>query len=48
MVQFPTPDGHGRYAGVVRDVGADWLVSTSTTRWPVQPLRFEVQLIGVL
>ena len=26
MVQFPTPDGQGSYAGVVREVGADWLL----------------------
>ncbi|MBT9526746.1 MAG: FKBP-type peptidyl-prolyl cis-trans isomerase, partial [Rhizobacter sp.] len=24
VVQFPTPDGQGAYAGVVREVGSDW------------------------
>ncbi len=26
VVQFPTPDGQGAYAGVVREVGPDWLL----------------------
>ena len=35
VVQFPTPDGQGGYAGVVREVGAESLLSsTSTTRSP--------------
>jgi FKBP-type peptidyl-prolyl cis-trans isomerase SlpA len=24
VVQFPTPDGQGNYAGVVRECGPDW------------------------
>ena len=26
VVQFPTPDGQGAYAGVVRELGDDWLL----------------------
>ncbi len=52
VVQFPTPDGQGSYAGAVVQVGND------NTRDAVlfdfnhplagQPVSFEVQLIGVL
>ena len=49
MVQFPTPDGAGRYAGVVREVGpTDWLLFDFNHPLAGQPVRFEVQLIGVL
>lgn len=48
VVQFPTPDGQGQYAGVVREVGADWLLFDFNHPLAGQPVSFEVQLIGVL
>jgi FKBP-type peptidyl-prolyl cis-trans isomerase SlpA len=48
VVQFPTPDGQGRYAGVVREVGADWLLFDFNHPLAGQPVTFEVHLIGVL
>lgn len=49
VVQFPTPDGMGSYAGAVREVRADGAVLFDFNH-PLagQPVRFEVQLIGVL
>jgi len=49
VVQFPTPDGLGQYAGAVREVRADGAVLFDFNH-PLagQPVRFEVQLIGVL
>ena len=49
VVQFPTPDGLGTYAGAVREVRADGAVLFDFNH-PLagQPVRFEVQLIGVL
>lgn len=48
VVQFPTPDGQGRYAGVVREVGPDWLLFDFNHPLAGQPVTFEVHLIGVL
>jgi len=48
VVQFPTPDGQGAYAGVVRDVGADWLLFDFNHPLAGQPVRFEVQVLGIL
>ena len=48
VVQFPTPDGRGAYAGVVREVGNDWLLFDFNHPLAGQPVTFEVQLIGVL
>lgn len=48
VVQFPTPDGQGAYAGVVREVGADWLLFDFNHPLAGQPVRFEVQVLGVL
>jgi FKBP-type peptidyl-prolyl cis-trans isomerase SlpA len=48
VVQFPTPGGEGRYAGVVREVGGDDLLFDFNHPLAGRPLRFEVQLIGVL
>ena len=48
VVQFPTPDGLGQYAGVVRDSGADWLLFDFNHPLAGQPVRFEVKLLGVL
>ncbi len=48
VVQFPTPDGQGSYAGVVRERGADWLLFDFNHPLAGQPVRFEVQVLGVL
>ena len=49
VVQFPTPDGKGRFAGVVLQVRGDQAVLFDFNH-PLagQPVTFEVQLIGVL
>lgn len=48
VVQFPTPDGAGSYAGVVRDQGDDWLLFDFNHPLAGQAVRFEVQVLGVL
>ena len=48
VVQFPTPDGQGAYAGVVREVGAESLLLDFNHPLAGRPVTFEVQLIGVL
>jgi FKBP-type peptidyl-prolyl cis-trans isomerase SlpA len=52
VVQFPTPDGQGSYAGVVRELGStqgeDWLLFDFNHPLAGQPVRFEVKLLGVL
>lgn len=48
VVQFPTPDGSASYAGVVREIGDDWLLFDFNHPLAGQPVSFEVQLIGVL
>lgn len=48
VVEFPTPDGAGRYAGVVREVNDEWVLFDFNHPLAGQPVRFEVQLIGVL
>lgn len=48
VVQFPTPDGLGTYAGVVREVGEDWLLFDFNHPLAGQPVTFEVHVIGVL
>ena len=49
VVQFPTPDGLGSYAGVVLQVREDGAVRFDFNH-PLagQPVTFEVELIGVL
>lgn len=50
VVQFPTPDGLGQYAGTVRQVkGSDDAVQFDFNH-PLagQPVVFEVQVIGIL
>ena len=49
VVQFPTPDGMGTYAGTVLQVEGDGAVLFDFNH-PLagQPVTFEVQLIGVL
>ena len=48
VVQFPTPDGRGAYAGVVREVAGDALLFDFNHPLAGRPVTFEVQLIGVL
>ena len=53
VVQFPTPDGQGAFAGVVREVSEDkteggWALFDFNHPLAGQPVTFEVQLIGVL
>ncbi len=48
VVQFPTPDGQGAYAGVVREVDGDSLLFDFNHPLAGRPVTFEVQLIGVL
>lgn len=48
-VQFPTPDGQGRYAGIVRQVAPDGAVLFDFNH-PLagQPVRFEARILAVL
>ena len=47
-VEFPTPDGEGRYAGVVRALGPDWLLFDFNHPLAGQAVRFAVKLLGVM
>jgi FKBP-type peptidyl-prolyl cis-trans isomerase SlpA len=50
VVQFPTPDGTGQYAGAVQQVGGPAEGVQFDFNHPLagQPVVFEVQMIGVL
>jgi FKBP-type peptidyl-prolyl cis-trans isomerase SlpA len=48
VVRFPTPDGQGGYAGVVREVGDGWLLFDFNHPLAGQRVRFDVHVIGVL
>jgi FKBP-type peptidyl-prolyl cis-trans isomerase SlpA len=48
VVQFPTPDGTGAYAGVVRELGDEWILFDFNHPLAGVPVSFEVHLIGVL
>ena len=48
VVQFPTPNGQGAYAGVVREVGHDWLLFDFNHPLAGHPVRFDVHVIGIL
>jgi FKBP-type peptidyl-prolyl cis-trans isomerase SlpA len=48
VVEFPTPDGSGRYAGVVRELGVDWLLFDFNHPLAGAAVTFEVQVIGVM
>ena len=48
VVQFPTPDGQGTYAGVLREVGEDWFLFDFNHPLASQPVSFEVHVIGVI
>ena len=48
VVQFPTPDGSGSYAGLLREVGDGWMLFDFNHPLAGQPVSFEVQVIGVM
>ena len=48
VVQFPTPDGSGSYAGAVVELGETAVRFDFNHPLAGQPVSFEVQLIGVL
>ena len=48
VVQFPTPDGAGQYAGAVREVGEGWLLFDFNHPLAGQTVSFEVRVIGIL
>jgi FKBP-type peptidyl-prolyl cis-trans isomerase SlpA len=48
VVQFPTPDGQGAYAGVVQETGDGWLLFDFNHPLAGRPVKFEVHVIGVL
>ncbi len=47
-VSFPTPDGRGSFAGLVREVADDWLLFDFNHPLAGRAVTFEVRLIGVL
>jgi FKBP-type peptidyl-prolyl cis-trans isomerase SlpA len=48
VVQFPTPDGQGAYAGVVRELGDDAVLFDFNHPLAGVAVGFEVQVIGIL
>lgn len=50
VVRFPTPDGNGNFAGVVREIDpqGEWMLFDFNHPLAGQTVSFEVQLIGVL
>ncbi len=48
VVQFPTPDGNGQFAGTVVEVGEEGVLFDFNHPLAGQPVSFEVQIIGVL
>ena len=48
VVQFPTPDRRGQFGGVVRQLGPDAVLFDFNHPLAGQPVKFEVQIIGVL
>ncbi len=48
VVQFPTPDGAGTYAGVVRGHGDGWVLFDFNHPLAGHAVRFEVEVLGVL
>ena len=50
VVQFPTPDGMGQYAGAVQQIKEDGDAVQFDFNHPLagQPVEFEVQVIGIL
>lgn len=48
VIQFPMPEGDGHYAGLVAEVGDEWLLFDFNHPLAGVPLRFDVRVIGVL
>ena len=48
VVQFPTPDGMGQYAGAVQQVKPDAVLFDFNHPLAGQAVTFEVQVIGIL
>jgi FKBP-type peptidyl-prolyl cis-trans isomerase SlpA len=48
VVEFPAPDGQGRYAGVVLEADAAGVLFDFNHPLAGRPVSFEVQVIGVL
>jgi FKBP-type peptidyl-prolyl cis-trans isomerase SlpA len=48
VVQFPTPDGRGQYAGAVRRLKDDAVLFDFNHPLAGQPVTFEVRVIGIL
>lgn len=48
VVEFCTPDGQATYAGVVRELGDDWVLFDFNHPLAGQPVTFEVRVIGVM
>ncbi len=48
VVQFPTPDGQGSYAGAVKQLREDAVLFDFNHPLAGQPVVFEVHVIGVL
>jgi FKBP-type peptidyl-prolyl cis-trans isomerase SlpA len=48
VVQFPRPDGEAGFAGMVRELGDDWLLFDFNHPLAGQRVTFEVELIEVL
>ncbi len=48
VVEFPTPDGEGRYAGVVRELGPGWVLFDFNHPLAGRAVRFDVKLLGVM
>jgi FKBP-type peptidyl-prolyl cis-trans isomerase SlpA len=48
VVRFPTPDGQGSFAGVVREIDDEALVFDFNHPLAGRPVTFDVELIGIL
>jgi len=48
VVEFCTPDGQATYAGVVRELGDEWVLFDFNHPLAGQPVTFEVRVIGVM
>lgn len=48
VVQFPTPNGQGSYAGAVCELGTEWVAFDFNHPLASKPVTFEVHVIGVL
>lgn len=48
VVTFPAPQGRCTYAGVVRELGADWVLFDFNHPLAGVPLTFDVHVVGIL